>query len=159
MMFHTSIEENIRYARPDASDEAVRRAATDAGVDELLARLPEGFRTVVGERGAALSAGERQRIAIARALLMDPDVLVLDEPTAALDPASEQQVRIGYRRAMRGRTTILITHHFALAAEADRVVVIGDRGILEQGRPTELLAAGGRFASLFGAQESLVDSR
>jgi ATP-binding cassette subfamily B protein len=149
MMFHASIEENIRYARPKASDDDVRRAAADAGVDELLARLPEGLRTIVGERGAALSAGERQRIAIARALLMDPDVLVLDEPTAALDPVSERQVRIGYQRAMRGRTTILITHHFSLASEADRVVVLGDRGILEQGQPAELLAGGGQFATLF----------
>jgi ATP-binding cassette subfamily B protein len=148
-LFHASIEENIRYARPAASTEQVRQAATDAGVDEVLTRLPEGIRTIVGERGAALSAGERQRIAIARALLMDPAVLVLDEPTAALDPVSERQVRVGYRRAMRGRTTLLITHHFSLASEADRVVVLGDRGILEQGRPTELLAARGQFAALF----------
>jgi ATP-binding cassette, subfamily B, bacterial len=151
MMLHASIEENIRYARPEASEEDVRRAATDAGVDELLARLPEGLRTIVGERGAAISAGERQRVAIARALLMDPDVLVLDEPTAALDPVSERQVLAGYQRAMRGRTTILVTHHFSLASEANRVVVLGDRGILEQGHPAELLAAGGQFAMLFGA--------
>ena len=110
-------------------------AAAAAGVDELIARFPEGFRTVVGERGTALSAGERQRIAIARALLVDPDVLVLDEPTAALDPASERQVLAGYERAMRGRTTILITHRLSLASAADRVLVLGDRGIVEQGHP------------------------
>jgi ATP-binding cassette, subfamily B, bacterial len=110
--------------------------------------LPDGLRTIVGERGTALSTGERQRVAIARALLSDPAVLVLDEPTAALDPESERQVLAGYRHAMRGRTTILITHDLELASEADRVVVLGDRGILEQGDPAELRARGGRFAEL-----------
>jgi ATP-binding cassette, subfamily B, bacterial len=148
-LLHASIEENVRYVRPEASDAEIAVALAGSGVDEILARLPEGLKTVVGERGAALSAGERQRIAIARALLGDPHVLVLDEPTAALDPVSERQVLAGYRRAMRGRTTILITHHLSLASEADRVVVLGDRGILEQGQPAELLARGGRFAALF----------
>ncbi len=148
-LLHATIEENIRYARPDASEQDVRRSASAAGVDELIARLPEGFRTVVGERGAALSAGERQRVALARALLSNPDVLVLDEPTAALDPVSERQVLAGYEAAMRGRTTILITHHLSLASAADRVVVLGDRGILEEGEPAELQAKGGAFAALF----------
>jgi ATP-binding cassette subfamily B protein len=156
-LLHASIEDNIRYARPEASSEEVERAAAAAGVDELLARLPDGMRTIVGERGAALSAGERQRIAIARALLRDPGVLVLDEPTAALDPVSERQVLAGYQRAMRGRTTILITHHLSLASEADRIVVLGDRGILEQGKPAELRASGGRFAALFGARTATDD--
>jgi len=148
-LLHASIEENIRYVRPDAPETEVQQAVFAAGVDEILARLPDGIRTVVGERGLALSAGERQRVAIARALLADPQVLVLDEPTAALDPVSERQVLAGYQRAMRGRTTILITHHLSLASEADRVVVLGDRGILEQGQPAELRARGGRFAALF----------
>ena len=148
-LLHASIEENIRYARPDASDEEIRQSVSAAGADELIARLPDGLRTIVGERGTALSAGERQRVAIARALLTNPDVLVLDEPTAALDPISERQVLIGYERAMRGRTTVLITHHFSLASAADRVVVLGDRGILEEGQPAELQARGGAFAALF----------
>ncbi len=149
MLLHATIAENVRYARPDASELEVQGAIHLAGLDELLDRLPDRLNTIVGERGAALSAGERQRIAIARALLMDPDVLVLDEPTAALDPVSERQVLDGYRRAMHGRTTVLITHDFALASEADRVVVLGERGIIEQGQPAELLAKGGRFATLF----------
>jgi ABC-type multidrug transport system fused ATPase/permease subunit len=151
VLFHASIAENIRYARPEASDAQVRQAASAAGVDEVLARLPDGLATIVGERGTALSAGERQRVAIARALLLGPSVLILDEPTSALDPASERQVLSGYERVMRGRTTILISHHLSLASATDRVVVVGERGILEQGRPADLQAAGGAFAALFAA--------
>jgi ATP-binding cassette subfamily B protein len=148
-VFHTTIAENIRYARPDASDDEVERAAAAAGVDEFIARLPDRYATVVGERGAALSAGERQRIAIARALLVNPSVLVLDEPTAALDPIAERQISEGYERVMRGRTTLLITHRLALAEAADRVLVLGSSGIVEQGPPEELQARGGAFARLF----------
>ena len=132
-VFHASVAENIRYAQPDASNEEVRDAARAAGLDGFIARLPDGYATVVGERGAALSAGERQRIAIARALLLNPSVLVLDEPTAALDPATEQQVADGYDRIMRGRTTILITHRMTLAARADRVLTLGADGVTEEG--------------------------
>ena len=132
-VFHASVAENIRYAQPDASNEEVRDAARAAGLDGFIARLPDGYATIVGERGAALSAGERQRIAIARALLLNPSVLVLDEPTAALDPATEQQVADGYDRIMRGRTTILITHRMTLAARADRVLTLGADGVTEEG--------------------------
>jgi ATP-binding cassette subfamily B protein len=151
VLFHASIAENIRYARPDATDDELQRAALLAGVDEVGARLPDGVDTIVGERGTALSAGERQRVAIARALLTDPSVLVLDEPTAALDPVVERQVLSGYERAMRGRTTIVITHRLSLASAADRVVVLGDGGIVEQGKPQELQIAGGAFAALFSS--------
>lgn len=149
-VFHTTIADNIRYARPDASNDEVRAAAQAAGIDEFVSRLPAGYATIVGERGSALSAGERQRIALARALLLDPAVLVLDEPTAALDPVAERHALAGYEHVMRGRTTLVITHRMALAAAADRVLVLGDAGIVEQGRPTELRAQGGAFARLFG---------
>jgi ATP-binding cassette subfamily B protein len=149
VLFHATVADNIRYARPEATDDEVRSAAAAAGVDDFVARFPDGFLTIVGERGTALSAGERQRIAIARALLVDAAVLILDEPTAALDPASERQVLEGYERAMRGRTILLITHRLPLAAAADRVFVLGDRGIVEQGQPAELQASGGAFATLF----------
>jgi ATP-binding cassette, subfamily B, bacterial len=125
-IFHTTIAENIRYARPEASDRDVAIAAHAAGLDRFMATLPDGYATIVGERGAALSAGERQRIAVARALVADADVLVLDEPTSALDPATEREVLEGYMRAMRGRTIIVITHRTAVAAAADSVFALGE---------------------------------
>ena len=133
-VFHATIAENIRYARPDASLEDVRAAAQAAGLDETVRQWPAGYDTVVGERGLALSAGERQRVAIARALLADPAVLVLDEPTSALDPETERVVADGFETFMRGRTTIVITHRRELAARAGRVVVLDGARIAEPAR-------------------------
>jgi len=124
-MLHATIAENIRYARPGASDAEVREAARRAAIDRFVDGLPQKYDTVVGERGMALSAGERQRIATARAFLTDPAILILDEPTAALDPATEGQVADGYETVMRGRTVIVITHRAELARRADRVVALG----------------------------------
>lgn len=153
-VFHASIAENVRYARPGATDDEVRAAVSAAGLAGLAASLPDGCATVVGERGAALSAGERQRLAVARALLAAPAVLVLDEPTAALDPESEQQVAEGFEAVMRGRTTVLITHRAALARRADRVAVLDGAHVVEHGAPDELMARGGRFAQLFAADRA-----
>lgn len=130
-VFHATVADNIRYAHPDATPDEISAAATAAGLDEWIARLPDRLGTIVGERGTALSAGERQRIAIARALIVNPSVLVLDEPTAALDPATERQVLAGYDRIMRGRTTIVITHRMAVAAAADRVLELVDGRFVE----------------------------
>jgi len=149
-VFHTTIAENLRYARPDASQSDLEQAARAAGIYDFIRNLPAQFETEVGERGMALSAGERQRIAIARAFLADPAVLVLDEPTAALDPVSERQVVAGYGGIMRGRTTILISHRLEVAAQADRVVVLDGAKIAESGTPDELRRLGGSFAKLFG---------
>ena len=148
-VFNTTIAENIRYARPEATDEQVRTAARSAGIAAFIEKLPEGYETLVGERGMAVSAGERQRIAIARAFLADPAVLVLDEATASLDPVSERHVIEGYEAIMRGRTTLLISHRYEMARRADRVIVIDSARIVEEGLPGPLAAAGGPVADLF----------
>jgi ATP-binding cassette subfamily B protein len=125
-MLHATIAENIRYARPDASDEDVMEAARRAAIARFVDSLPQKYETVVGERGMALSAGERQRIALARAFLTNPSILILDEPTAALDPATEDQVASGYEAVMGGRTVIVITHRAELARRANRVFSMSD---------------------------------
>ena len=156
-VFHASIADNIRYARPSATATDVEAAARSAGLDAFVATLPDGYDTTVGERGTAFSAGERQRVAVARALLADPAVLVLDEATAALDPRSEQQVVGGYETVMTGRTTLLITHRASLARRADRVVVIDRARVVEEGTPADLATRGGRFAELFGSEVDPAD--
>ena len=148
-VFHTSIAENLRYSCPGASDRDLEEAARAAGIDGFIRNLPQQYETQVGERGMALSAGERQRIALARAFLADPAVLVLDEPTASLDPVSERQVIAGYEAIMQGRTTILISHRLELASQADRVIVLDGAKIVESGTPLELRIKQGTFARLF----------
>jgi ATP-binding cassette, subfamily B, bacterial len=148
-VFHASIAENLRYARPDATQGDLEKAALAAGIGDFIASLPQQYETQVGERGAALSAGERQRIAIARAYLANPSVLVLDEPTASLDPVSERQVIAGYEAIMQGRTTILISHRLELAMQADRVIVLDGARIVESGAPGELQLRRSSFARLF----------
>ena len=150
-LLHATVAENIRYGRPDASDAEVTQAAAAAGLETFITRLPEGLATMVGERGLQMSAGERQRIAIARAFLANPSVLVLDEPTAALDPASERQVVESYLAVMRGRTSIVISHRAAVAEAADQVAVVEGSRLVETGPPRVLAASGGAFARLFGA--------
>ena len=147
-VFHASISENIRYARPNATASDVLNAAHAAGLSDLLERLPEGLNTIVGERGRALSAGERQRVAIARALLADPAVLVLDEATSALDPQTEAHVLAGYDAIMRNRTTIIITHRPELARRADRIVVLQGGRIIEEGPPAALYEQGTALAGV-----------
>ncbi len=150
-MFNSSIAENVRYARPEASDDDVARAARRAGIEEFIQGLPQKYETPVGERGMALSAGERQRIAIARAFLADPVVLVLDEATSALDSAAEGRIISGYEAIMKGRTTILISHRLELVSKADKVVVLEGTNVVEEGTLQELREGQGAFAQLFGA--------
>ena len=154
-LLHATMAENIRYARPEASDDDVARAGDAAGLASFIARLPQGYATIVGERGSQMSAGERQRIAIARAFLANPSVLVLDEPTAALDPASERQVVESYLAVMRGRTSIVISHRAAVAEAADQVAVIEGSRLVEAGAPAALATSGGSFSRLFARNSSV----
>ena len=147
-LFHASVRENLRFARPDATDDEVEDAARAAQIHELIATLPEGYDTIVGERGYRFSGGEKQRIAIARTILRNPPVLVLDEATSSLDTQTERLVQEALERLSEGRTTIAIAHRLSTVRDADQIVVL-DRGrVAEVGTYDELLARGGRFAEL-----------
>ncbi len=148
-LLHATIEENIRYVRPGATTDDVKKAAAAAGIAHFIDGLPQGYQTMVGERGLAVSAGERQRIALARAFLADPAVLVMDEPTAALDSIAQRQVIEGSRHVMRGRTTILITHRREVAMAADYVVVLDGARVVDAGHPRDLAERSAAFAGLF----------
>jgi ATP-binding cassette subfamily B protein len=147
-LFHATVRENLRFARPEATDEEVEEAARAAQIHALIATLPEGYETVVGERGYRFSGGERQRIAIARTILRNPPILVLDEATSALDTQTERAVQEALERLAEGRTTIAIAHRLSTVRDADQIVVL-DRGrVAEIGAHEELIVAGGRYASL-----------
>ncbi len=151
-LFDTTIGENIAYGRPDASADEVRAAGVKAEAHDFITDLPEGYETVVGERGVKLSVGQKQRISIARALLKDPEVLVLDEATSAVDTLTEQAIQRALEAAARDRTTILIAHRLSTTFFADRILVMDEGRIVEQGTAQELLAEGGLFAQLYKMQ-------
>jgi ATP-binding cassette, subfamily B, bacterial len=151
-LFHRSIRENIRYARPDASDAEVAAAARAAQCEGFIKDLPEGYDTPVGERGVRLSVGQKQRVAIARALLADAPIILLDEATSALDTESEIAVQRGLSELMRGRTILAVAHRLSTIAGFDRVVVLERGRIVEDGAPEELRRRGGLFARLWQAQ-------
>ncbi len=147
-LFHATVRENLRFARPDATDDEVEEAARAAQIHGLIATLPEGYETVVGERGYRFSGGERQRIAIARTILRNPPILVLDEATSALDTQTERAVQEALERLAEGRTTIAIAHRLSTVRDADQIVVLDKGRVAEIGTHEELIGAGGRYASL-----------
>jgi subfamily B ATP-binding cassette protein MsbA len=152
VLFHASIAENIAYGRPGATAEEVRQASELAHAHEFVARLPRGYDTVVGERGGTLSGGQRQRIAIARALIRNAPILLLDEPSAALDPEAEDLIFRGLSRLLDGRTSITIAHRLATVRHADVIFVLHRGVIVESGTHDELLARGGRYARFYHIQ-------
>jgi len=157
VLFSTSIAENIAYARPDASFEEIEAAARAAHAHEFIVALPEGYATSVGERGVRLSGGERQRISLARAFLKDAPVLILDEATSSLDVPGEQAVQQAMRTVLAGRTAVVIAHRLSTVEIADRVLVMDQGRIVEDGRPADLIGGRGRFADLHRAwRDSLV---
>ena len=154
-LFDGSIRENIMFSRPDATEEQFMFACRTARVDEFAERFPEGYDTIVGERGVKLSGGQRQRLSIARALLADPRILILDEATSSLDSESEAMIQAGLNQLMQGRTTFVIAHRLSTIRRADQILVVEEGLIVERGNHAQLFALGGRYYDLYTRQHGL----
>lgn len=153
-VFNGTVLENLTYGNPNATREQVESACHIAQVEEFINLLPNGYQTIVGERGVRLSGGQRQRLGIARALLVDPDVLVFDEATSSLDYESERSIQLAMRRILGTRTTLIIAHRLSTVREADKIVVLDQGQIVEVGNHEELLNHGGIYHRLHALQES-----
>jgi ATP-binding cassette, subfamily B, bacterial len=152
ILFTGSIVENIAYGRPDATGIEIIEAAKDANADEFVSKFPDGYYTILGERGSNLSGGQRQRIAIARAFIRDTPILILDEPSTGLDAESTDLVLQALRKLMKGKTTIIISHELSLIRDADKIIVIKEGQIEQMGTHDELIRAGGLYANLYAMQ-------
>src|SRR5690606_33706578 len=152
VLFNDTISYNIRYGRTDASEEDAERAAELAQISGFISHLPEGYQSMVGERGLKLSGGEKQRVAIARTILKAPPILLLDEATSALDPATEQEIQSALDIVSRGRTTLVIAHRLSTVIGVDEIIVLKDGMIAERGNHRELLRHGGLYASMWDRQ-------
>ena len=153
LLFNASVSDNIRIGKRDATDEEVRRVAQLAQCDDFISRMPQGYDTVIGENGETLSGGERQRISIARALLKDAPVILLDEATASLDAENETKIQAGISELIQGKTVIIIAHRMRTVRNADHIVVLGGGTVIEQGAPEDLMAKGGEFARMVKLQQ------
>jgi ATP-binding cassette subfamily B protein len=156
VLFNDTIRYNIAYGRPGATDAEVEEAARLAQVHDFVTALPDGYATMVGERGLKLSGGEKQRVAIARTLLKDPRILILDEATSALDTRTEQEIQSALRRVSENRTTLVIAHRLSTVVEADDILVLQDGQAVERGTHAALIAADGLYAAMWRRQSEAV---
>jgi ABC-type transport system involved in Fe-S cluster assembly fused permease/ATPase subunit len=159
VLFNDTIEYNIRYGKPDASDREVHEAARLAQIDDFIKTLPQGYDSLVGERGLKLSGGEKQRVAIARTILKSPPILMLDEATSALDSHTEKEIQDALERVARDRTSLVIAHRLSTVVHADNIIVLDQGEIVEQGTHLELLEKGGLYASLWTRQREADEAR
>jgi subfamily B ATP-binding cassette protein MsbA len=158
-LFDGSVADNIRYGKPDASIDDIKRVSRIAHADEFIEKFEKGYDTIVGERGVKLSGGQRQRVSIARAILANPRILVLDEATSSLDSESEALIQDGLKSLRQGRTTFVIAHRLSTIRSADQILVLEDGQIVERGTHAELIALGGRYRTLYDKQYKFESDR
>jgi ATP-binding cassette subfamily B protein len=154
VLFNDTIRANIAYGRPGAAQAEIEAAAQAAQVHDFIGILPDGYDTLVGERGLKLSGGEKQRVAIARMVLKDPPILVFDEATSALDSGTERLIQAALRRLSAGRTTLIIAHRLSTVVDADQILVLEQGRVVEHGRHRQLLAEGGHYAKMWARQQA-----